>query len=354
MDSLPNLNLDVLHLILGCCSHNTILQVMETCRFLNREGTQYLLSETPSILTKAQASSFIQFALTTRQSADTVHRWNWIRSLQVLACDYRAREVATILKPFFVSVAPFAPNFSSLEIDFAEDFFSGADAELSSSIASLTTLKALAFRDVGEKTVKILRALPSRLTEAEVHYDLEFGPSASEDMDPMPCLRHSEDTLHSVSLRSTVSSPAAGCYRNVHMLTLDHVDLPITYHFVYAFPNLQCLRATQCIACYTESDLDAVVERKRTLNVAEQARNGSWGRLTSYKGSILILYALGLACRVSHVYVHDDVEESKLFQHVTYQKLRPFILAGLAAVILGWWISATVLEATRHRWYALC
>ncbi|PPQ98427.1 hypothetical protein CVT24_004106 [Panaeolus cyanescens] len=32
------------------------------------------------------------------------------------------------------------------------------------------------------------------------------------------------------------------------------------------------------------------------------------------------------------------------------KKYRHFILAGLAAVILGWWISATVLKATRHRW----
>lgn len=34
-----------------------------------------------------------------------------------------------------------------------------------------------------------------------------------------------------------------------------------------------------------------------------------------------------------------------------YQRYRPFILAGIAIVILGWWISATVLPATRHRWY---
>ncbi|ESK84310.1 h+ nucleoside cotransporter [Moniliophthora roreri MCA 2997] len=33
-----------------------------------------------------------------------------------------------------------------------------------------------------------------------------------------------------------------------------------------------------------------------------------------------------------------------------YQRFRPLILAGIAAVILGWWISATVLKATRHRW----
>ncbi|KAG7446453.1 uncharacterized protein BT62DRAFT_931886 [Guyanagaster necrorhizus] len=33
-----------------------------------------------------------------------------------------------------------------------------------------------------------------------------------------------------------------------------------------------------------------------------------------------------------------------------YQRFRPFILGAVAIVILGWWISATVLKATRHRW----
>ncbi|KAF5389357.1 hypothetical protein D9757_004387 [Collybiopsis confluens] len=42
----------------------------------------------------------------------------------------------------------------------------------------------------------------------------------------------------------------------------------------------------------------------------------------------------------------EEVSGSALF----YQRFRPFILAGSAAVIIGWWISATVLKATRHRW----
>jgi concentrative nucleoside transporter, CNT family len=41
------------------------------------------------------------------------------------------------------------------------------------------------------------------------------------------------------------------------------------------------------------------------------------------------------------------VDEQEKSAHVKY---RPLILFGLATVILGWWISATVLKATRHRW----
>lgn len=43
-------------------------------------------------------------------------------------------------------------------------------------------------------------------------------------------------------------------------------------------------------------------------------------------------------------------EERREQRRARYQRFRPFILVGIALVILGWWISATVLEATRHRW----
>jgi concentrative nucleoside transporter, CNT family len=35
---------------------------------------------------------------------------------------------------------------------------------------------------------------------------------------------------------------------------------------------------------------------------------------------------------------------------LVYRKYRPFILAAVAMVIIGWWISSIVLKATRHRW----
>jgi CNT family concentrative nucleoside transporter len=47
----------------------------------------------------------------------------------------------------------------------------------------------------------------------------------------------------------------------------------------------------------------------------------------------------------------EDVEENKGHHSWTsYERLRPFILVGLALLILGWWISSIVLPATRHRW----
>ncbi|KAG8841915.1 hypothetical protein FRB91_004563, partial [Serendipita sp. 411] len=45
-----------------------------------------------------------------------------------------------------------------------------------------------------------------------------------------------------------------------------------------------------------------------------------------------------------------DIEEQRTKRQTVWRRTRPFFLAGLALLILGWWISATVLEATRHRW----
>ncbi|KAK1229188.1 hypothetical protein PQX77_007760 [Marasmius sp. AFHP31] len=46
----------------------------------------------------------------------------------------------------------------------------------------------------------------------------------------------------------------------------------------------------------------------------------------------------------------EDRNSSTSSRPTFYQKYRPFILAAVAAVILGWWISSIVLKATRHRW----
>ena len=53
----------------------------------------------------------------------------------------------------------------------------------------------------------------------------------------------------------------------------------------------------------------------------------------------------------------DDVEvahgsEEKRSSGFKYSTLRRryYILSALALLVLGWWISATVLKATRHRW----
>ncbi|KAI0656588.1 H+/nucleoside cotransporter [Cubamyces menziesii] len=48
--------------------------------------------------------------------------------------------------------------------------------------------------------------------------------------------------------------------------------------------------------------------------------------------------------------LHDEDEEDMSTLTKLYRRGRPFVLVALAALILGWWVSSTVLKATRHRW----
>lgn len=54
--------------------------------------------------------------------------------------------------------------------------------------------------------------------------------------------------------------------------------------------------------------------------------------------------------------VHHDGEKEEVEEEDVsgltklYRRYRPLVLAALATVILGWWISSTILKATRHRW----
>jgi hypothetical protein len=45
-----------------------------------------------------------------------------------------------------------------------------------------------------------------------------------------------------------------------------------------------------------------------------------------------------------------DIEADRKKQASLWRRIRPFFLMALSLLILGWWISATVLQATRHRW----
>jgi hypothetical protein len=47
----------------------------------------------------------------------------------------------------------------------------------------------------------------------------------------------------------------------------------------------------------------------------------------------------------------EEIEQEKAKQASIWRKIRPFALTGLALLILGWWISATILPGTRNRWY---
>lgn len=73
------------------------------------------------------------------------------------------------------------------------------------------------------------------------------------------------------------------------------------------------------------------------------------GRKRTTSGSSSVLENINSAAVEEGVPQEND-EKDKGHSWASYQRLRPFILAGLALLIFGWWISSIVLPATRHRW----
>jgi len=59
----------------------------------------------------------------------------------------------------------------------------------------------------------------------------------------------------------------------------------------------------------------------------------------------------GGAAEVEKGVTQEDDVEVKEHSWTSYDRLRPFILAGFALLILAWWISSIVLPETRHRWF---
>jgi CNT family concentrative nucleoside transporter len=87
-------------------------------------------------------------------------------------------------------------------------------------------------------------------------------------------------------------------------------------------------------AVQVNAESQNIVERKQSASDASSVHKKTTTAAEAEKGA-----------------AHEDVEETKVHSWTSYERLRPFILVGLALLILAWWISSIVLPATRHRWF---
>ena len=94
-----------------------------------------------------------------------------------------------------------------------------------------------------------------------------------------------------------------------------------------------------------QSNMEKVADPIASTPIARKNSHASTSSISNEK-------AVDPEAQVAKEIAQDEaeIEESKARQHAFYAKFRPFILAGLAAVIIGWWVSATIMHATRHRW----
>ncbi|PIL22885.1 hypothetical protein GSI_15581 [Ganoderma sinense ZZ0214-1] len=308
-------------------TRKTLLKMMRASRDLHRGGIKHLLRKSPDLEDERTFRSFLRFCDAGGQVAEIAYRMNYLRGLTIDmdpdSFDYDSDDadmwqdelgsMAQALTQLFTStIRVYAHNFTRLVILSCDSLFA-ADPNLSLAIASLTTLTHLNFCDATENSFKLLGSLQSCLVAAHIGMDINLIDPLDGDLTAL--LRRSESSLTNLSLYHTSSPTGVACYPQVHTLDVRHLDIPATRHYVTTFPNLRVLTADECIGRYSGDEEEWA--RYRNLNIAQQARDGSWGSLQSYAGSILLLYLFGLACHVPYVHVHaNDEYESMIIRQV--------------------------------------
>ncbi|KAM5538655.1 hypothetical protein V8D89_007684 [Ganoderma adspersum] len=215
------------------------------------------------------------------------------------------------ITPFFLEGALRAPSFTQLKIYEAEAVLS-ANPLLPAAIAVLTTLRHLTLDSCGTVSAAMLRIFRSRLTSAEIAYNIATPPRSLEDRNAAAILYRSKESLSTVTLEYPLTSADGPSYPNVRSLTLKYMDVPTTRHLVHAFPNLSILRFYDHYEGEVDFDFDEDddrLERKREANMAEQREHGSWESVLGYKGPLSVLYGLGITCQVLFLVVHDHDDE---------------------------------------------
>ena len=300
------LNVDTLHHVMSLSDRVTVSRIMRTCQVLNHEGVRHLLDDAPCITNTQRANSFIEFFLSEKNTTRTEHRLQWLSGVSIsLTGKKAAAAVGKAMTRFFLEGAHRAPSFTQLKIYEAEAFLS-ADSLLPAAVAVLTTLRHLTLHSAGAMSAVMLRLLRSHLISAEIAYNLADPPLFPQLRNATAILYRSEETLRTLTLENPFTSPDGPCYPNVRSLTLKYMDVPTTRHLVHAFPNLSFLGFYDRFEGEEELDEDNNgLERKRQENMAEQRQHGSWDSIFVYKGSLFVLYGLGLTCQVHFLVVHD-------------------------------------------------
>ncbi|KAI0751857.1 hypothetical protein C8Q80DRAFT_1269028 [Daedaleopsis nitida] len=315
MESLPTckLNLDIFHAILAHTEQRDASKLMQTCRVLYGVGARYVLIPGVKISTK----NIVSFVLFMKAEEDTERR-QALRSLTIcpdLESGEPSVEAARGLNDLFLAMQAVS-SLRWLSIGPAEIWLS-LHSGLTSSIASLTSLEELVITSGGKNTIELLENMQSALISVHVEFDEEDGDddinnntagadgdnddgnNGGDGPDFIRLFKRSQDTLDIVAVYHPGHTSSEGpVYPKVDDLSVGDPFAPVTTDYVRAFPNLTSL--TMYSSSNTELERDEY-EDHRAENQEQQVARGSWSSLTSFAGSIHILYLLGLTCHVPTV-----------------------------------------------------
>ncbi|KAI0712587.1 hypothetical protein C8Q76DRAFT_797423 [Earliella scabrosa] len=313
------MNLDILHAIMAQCTiaedRRTLSNMMQTCRTLNYQGARYLLKDGVELCSVEQFLSFLSFACARGNLSEAINRMQWLESIIIDLQFAPTAEIAESFRLFFGTIISTSPRFVRLEIHAAEELLS-KDPQLPNAIAAFTTLRSLMLDQAGEHGLRMLSAMRSSLTDVYLITTMETDSLSPGDRDPRLLLRHSASTLRSLSIIPNAPLPTSlegPIYPALRNLYLEGVNLPVTAHFVSAFPHLSHFELGECL----EEDVDEdQMEQHRNTNALLQVRHGTWPSLRSCRGSLFELYILGLKCHVSDVEIDQACEDAQVLIRV--------------------------------------
>ncbi len=197
-------------------------------------------------------------------------------------------------------------RFTSLELDGDTEGFLKSSPELPGAIADLTTLKTLRVDPVGKLGANMLLKTKSSLVSVELFLDvipdLEDVPILEERRisNPIFLLQGSQSTLEKLRASWALTDDNVSydiLYPSVRELDLDSLDVPLTYDYVLAFPNLSRLSVSS-VRFSGHRDVSGAT-RYRNANKQDQDDYGTWDALDVVSSSVLDAYLLALRCPVS-------------------------------------------------------
>lgn len=307
------LNADVLLAVFSLAGNQTKLALMSTCQALYRQGgKQFLKSVDVKLDAERRVESFHRF-----MEADGGSRGRFLRRLYI-DLENPSKAVGVQLKTMLTRLTPVS-HLMDLNISHLEPLLS-VYPPLSRTIATLTSLKNVSIRCLGERSLEMLGSMQSKLTTVRLDpvgrggMDYRLFEKAS-DRNPITLLRQFSSSLCDLSLvvidDTTKAQDDAPQYPLLSSLTLEGApSAPITWHYARAFPNLKTLTITGFDVCDVE---DFGFTEFRMKNRTHLHEHGCWTSLDMFDGPIVMLWLLGLPCPVRHLQVsvsdHHDLDE---------------------------------------------
>ncbi|KAI0686212.1 hypothetical protein C8Q76DRAFT_762049 [Earliella scabrosa] len=291
------LDLDVLLMIQALADRQTVSRMMQTCRALHKAGERILLRDV-TLSSGPSTDSFARFML-----VEGTNRLPLLHCLTLTGTDPGGDS----LKNLFLRLR-LQPTFTSLTLHHPEQMLS-TSIGLGSAIAALTSITNLAVLDTGTHTLAMLRAMCSKVVTARISTQ-EGGYwnmlALCDITQTLPCSRSSLETLRASwparpgpydDAQPLATRP---CYPRLRSLVLESPFPPVTMDYSRAYPNLASL------AIYGIHDMfEFHGHRRRNREQQEQELTWSWRSLREFRGSILVLYVLGLTCHVRRICVDD-------------------------------------------------